>query len=154
MNGKWFWWGNKSNFKGLWKMMYKRYTAYHHLNNLIWVWSPNIGRPISDYYPGDKYVDIVGLDGYTGGQRNWDNNATLQRDMDEITSLSKNRIISFAELGWLPDMDWLETQRPEFVWFLCWWTHLTKENTEEQIKQCYLHPYSINRENINWHSFP
>jgi mannan endo-1,4-beta-mannosidase len=103
----------------LWKLMYNRFTTYHKLNNLIWVWSPNIGNPISNYYPGDNYVDIVGLDGYTDGQRNWDKNSSLQNDIDEILSRSKNRVISFAELGWLPDMGWLETKRPEFVWFLC-----------------------------------
>jgi len=43
MNGVWFWWGNKKGKDGiakLWQLMYDRYTNYHHLNNLIWVWEP------------------------------------------------------------------------------------------------------------------
>jgi mannan endo-1,4-beta-mannosidase len=154
MNGDWFWWGNKTNFRELWKIMFDRYTTYHQLNNLIWVWSPNIGHSLSDYYPGDDYVDIIGLDGYTGGQRNWDKDTALQKDIDEIKSLSKNGVISFTELGWLPDMDWLETQRPEFVWFLCWWTHLEAENTKEWIRQVYHHYYAINRDRVHWNSNP
>ena len=154
MNGNWFWWGAKPDFEHLWKLMYNRFTTFHKLNNLIWVWSPNIGNPISNYYPGDNYVDIVGLDGYTDGQRNWDKNSELQNDIDEILSRSKNRIISFAELGWLPDMNWLETKRPEFVWFLCWWTHITDKNTETEIKQVYDHPHAINRDRVNWNSIP
>jgi len=153
MNGTWFWWGNKSNFKNLWKLMYERFTVFHQLNNLIWVWSPNIGRPIADYYPGDSLVDMVGLDGYTNGLRNWDNTKEIQDDIDETKSLSKSGSISFAELGWLPDMDWLENQRPEFVWFLCWWTHITKENSEEEIRKVYNHHYSITRDEVNWRSY-
>jgi mannan endo-1,4-beta-mannosidase len=38
-------------------------------SNVIWVWSPNIRwqpgvRNLAALYPGDKYVDIVGIDGY------------------------------------------------------------------------------------------
>ena len=39
--GKWFWWGAKSNSAAisLYSLMYDRYTNYHKINNLIWVWS-------------------------------------------------------------------------------------------------------------------
>ena len=49
MNGVWFWWGNRKGENGiikLWKMMYDRYTNYHHLNNLLWVWGANGLRDI------------------------------------------------------------------------------------------------------------
>lgn len=153
MNGSWFWWGNKSNFKDLWKIMYERYTNYHDLNNLIWVWSPNINRKISEFYPGDDYVDLVGLDGYTGGLKNWDNDASLKKDINELKSLGKDGSISFTELGWLPEMEWLEAKRPEFIWFLCWWTHITTKNTKEEIQRVYHHPYAINRDRVNWKQF-
>lgn len=154
MNGDWFWWGNKTNFTALWKLMFDRYTFHHCLNNLIWVWSPNIGFPISDYYPGDKYADIVGIDGYTAGERNWDKDSELQEDIEKLITFSKNGVAAFAELGWLPDMDWLKMQRPEFIWFLCWWTHIEKHNTEEEIMQVYNHHYSITRDEVNWSSVP
>ena len=75
MNGVWFWWGNKKGENGitkLWKMMYDRFTNYHHLNNLIWVWGANGLRDIpfdeaydyKDYYPGANYVDVLGADVY------------------------------------------------------------------------------------------
>jgi hypothetical protein len=39
-----------------------------HATNVKWVWSPNVacgGKcPFNAYYPGDKWVDWVGLDGY------------------------------------------------------------------------------------------
>jgi mannan endo-1,4-beta-mannosidase len=152
MNGGWFWWGAKPEFKTLWKLMYDRFTIYHGLNNLIWVWAPNIYNPIAEFYPGDDYVDIVGMDGYPNGVRNWDQEKVLQSELDEIKALSKNGVIALSEVGWLPDTDWLESKRPEIVWFLCWWTHLTDENTKTQIKQVYHHPYAINRGRVNWRS--
>lgn len=38
--------------------------------NAEWVWAPNIddgGLPFSQYFPGDDWVDAVGLDGYNWG---------------------------------------------------------------------------------------
>ena len=52
-------------------------TAWHRVHqiftsvgatNVSWVWSPNIdsdgGTTWDDYYPGDSYVDWIGVDGY------------------------------------------------------------------------------------------
>jgi hypothetical protein len=39
-------------------------------SNVEWVWAPNVdygGRPFTQFYPGDDYVDYVGLDGYNWG---------------------------------------------------------------------------------------
>jgi hypothetical protein len=38
--------------------------------NVRWVWSPNVdygGRPFTAFFPGDNWVDYVGLDGYNWG---------------------------------------------------------------------------------------
>jgi hypothetical protein len=40
--------------------------------NVIWNWSPNVwyyGQkyPFAEYYPGDAYVDLIGIDGYNWG---------------------------------------------------------------------------------------
>ncbi|MGN1339187.1 MAG: glycosyl hydrolase [Oscillospiraceae bacterium] len=52
-----YWWcGSPKNFKWLWQLVFDRLDKYHSLNNMIWVW--NGSDP--DYYPGDKYCDIVG----------------------------------------------------------------------------------------------
>jgi mannan endo-1,4-beta-mannosidase len=68
MNGGWFWWGAKdpAAFIALWRHMFDYFTKTKGLHNLIWAFSPNHGqRPATDYYPGDAYVDLVGLDAYT-----------------------------------------------------------------------------------------
>jgi mannan endo-1,4-beta-mannosidase len=67
MNGNWFWWGDKDpeTFVKLWRKMFDYFTYTRGLNNLIWVYGPNHGWNAADYYPGDRYVDLVGLDAYT-----------------------------------------------------------------------------------------
>ncbi len=67
MNGGWFWWGAKepTTFIRVWRQMFDYFTKTKGLNNLLWVYSPNHGDKTADYYAGDHYVDIVGLDAYT-----------------------------------------------------------------------------------------
>ncbi|WP_432174883.1 glycoside hydrolase family 26 protein [Streptomyces sp. Tue6028] len=72
MNGDWEEWGSTETTP-------REYVrAWRHLHdvfedagatNVIWTWSPNIVEPgthkdLSPYYPGDNYVDWVGLVGY------------------------------------------------------------------------------------------
>jgi mannan endo-1,4-beta-mannosidase len=64
MNGDWFWWDGKdpATFKKLWHQMFDYFTRTKGLNNLLWVYAPNHGTNTADYYPGNGYVDLVGLD--------------------------------------------------------------------------------------------
>jgi hypothetical protein len=77
MNGGWFPWsegvnGNKSGeYVTAWRHVHDIFTAAG-ATNVSWVWCPNID-PTNDFqnleslYPGDKYVDWTGLDGYNWG---------------------------------------------------------------------------------------
>ncbi len=67
MNGGWFWWGAQepATFIKAWRQMFDYFTQNKGLHNLLWVYSPNKGSHTADYYPGDGYADLVGLDAYT-----------------------------------------------------------------------------------------
>ena len=40
--------------------------------NVEWVWCPNNGNyPYKGFYPGDRYVDWVGVDGYNWTRAPW-----------------------------------------------------------------------------------
>jgi hypothetical protein len=77
MNGGWFPWsegvnGNKSGeYVTAWRHVHDIFTAVG-ATNVSWVWCPNVD-PTNDFqnleslYPGDKYVDWTGLDGYNWG---------------------------------------------------------------------------------------
>jgi hypothetical protein len=76
MNGKWFPWheGVNGNNSGeavkAWRHVHDIFTSVG-TTNATWVWCPNVeysgSTPLSTVYPGDAYVDWVGLDGYNWG---------------------------------------------------------------------------------------
>ena len=71
MNGAWFWWSRQTpdDFSALWQHMFSYFTKERGLNNLLWGYSPNVNgskesNPVTYFWPGDAYVDVVGLDKY------------------------------------------------------------------------------------------
>ncbi len=77
MNANRFWWGvsvngktiDASYFANLWIYMYEYYQEIG-LDSVVWVYSPNNANGFIDVmytYPGDDYVDLVGLDRYSDG---------------------------------------------------------------------------------------
>ncbi|MBI2864678.1 MAG: beta-mannanase [Chloroflexi bacterium] len=56
------------SYVAAWRYVHDIFTRVG-ATNAIWVWSPNVGFnvPLADMYPGDGYVDWMGLDGYNGG---------------------------------------------------------------------------------------
>jgi mannan endo-1,4-beta-mannosidase len=71
MNGGWAWWHRQSqeDFVALWRHMFDYFTHEKGLDNLLWAYTPMVNATEWDYramhfYPGDEYVDIVGLDKY------------------------------------------------------------------------------------------
>jgi mannan endo-1,4-beta-mannosidase len=150
MNGVWFWWGNRKGEDGitkLWKMMYDRYTNYHHLNNLIWVWGANGMRDIpfdeayeyKDYYPGPEYVDVLGADVYHFDYEQNDYNALLQ--------LANGKPIALTETGELPKPEILGVQ-PQWAWFMVWTSWLWTDNTRDRVKQVYNMPRTLNHNEV------
>ena len=76
MNGNWFAWDGAHNGKRpsgyikAWRRMHRIFRE-HGAGNVAWVWGPNwnSGPDVSwnqfeHYYPGDAYVDWVGVSGY------------------------------------------------------------------------------------------
>ena len=87
MNGTWYPWstdvtggipnGNaRGQFVSMWRHIHDIFDR-EHATNVIWDWGPNVvyygqRHPLADFYPGDRYVDLVGLDGYNWGDvKSW-----------------------------------------------------------------------------------
>lgn len=76
MNGNWYPWGNSKNdpatYKKMWKHVHDIFEE-EGATNVVWVWSPNntdefgSSDTILAYYPGDAYVDWVGVSGFNWG---------------------------------------------------------------------------------------
>ncbi len=69
--GSWFWWGGNFCTADEYKALYRLTRDYiendRGLDNLLWAYSPNSEIDSLAYfsrYPGDRYVDILGVDHY------------------------------------------------------------------------------------------
>ncbi|WP_369248596.1 glycoside hydrolase family 26 protein [Streptomyces sp. R41] len=67
-----FWWAGQdpSAYRKLWRLTHDYLVDRRGLHNLIFVWAPNswdgaYGRQPRAYYPGGRYVDVVGVDDYS-----------------------------------------------------------------------------------------
>ena len=73
----------------------------------MWVWSPNAQdvpsqswNHYTNYYPGDAYVDWVGIDGYNWGGRAWKSFATRFGSANGIyADYARRKPIMIAEYG-------------------------------------------------------
>jgi hypothetical protein len=72
MNGDWYPWGTTgatpAQFVAAWRLIYGLFAGVG-ASNVIWVWNPNdiVAAPqvqLQSYWPGDAYVDWVGITGY------------------------------------------------------------------------------------------
>jgi hypothetical protein len=82
-NGNWYPWGTTgttaATFVAAWKHIHDLFAQVG-ATNVIWIWDPNDIWPVPNvslkqYYPGDSYVDWVGVTGYwsqSGGPDSYD----------------------------------------------------------------------------------
>lgn len=70
MNGEWFAWGQNANYASAWRYLVNRMRS-NGVTNVKFLWAVNTISAYSPdpapYYPGDEYVDYVGVDGYNHG---------------------------------------------------------------------------------------
>ncbi|MCI1785110.1 MAG: glycoside hydrolase family 26 protein [Bacteroidales bacterium] len=113
--GGWFWWGASNctadQYVALWKMTHDYLAGKRKLGGrMLWAFSPNSPFDSVKYlerYPGDKYVDILGLDCYR-----YDDGyvSEMKKCLDTVSALgkSKGKIIAVTETGYegVPDADW------------------------------------------------
>jgi len=69
--GSWFWWGgnlcSEEQYKALYRLTHDYMVKEKGLKNIVWAYSPNSGlteKSLLSRYPGDEYVDIIGVDHY------------------------------------------------------------------------------------------
>ncbi len=71
MNGNWYPWGSTdaspASFVAAWRLIHALFAGAG-ATNVIWIWNPNVisasPTPLQPYYPGNSYVDWIGLTGY------------------------------------------------------------------------------------------
>jgi hypothetical protein len=120
MTGNWFWWCRQPRYKDLWIQMYNRFTTYHKLNNLLWVYSVNHYNQgetwYKDMYPGNEYVDILGVDVYLEYGHSY-----AKYVHDDLITLGGGKPIGITENGKMPEVATLKSEQPKYVFWCTWW---------------------------------
>jgi hypothetical protein len=98
MYGTWYPWargvaGNNSyRIKAVWRRVVRIFREWG-ADNVQWVWTPNVNTggefPFRDLYPGDRWVDWVGFDGF-----NW----ALRGEWNSFTDIVDNTYEELAKL--------------------------------------------------------
>ena len=108
----WYWWGTDSTaYLWLYNFIYERFTEYHDLSNILWVWDGES----SEFYPGDDKVDIVGMDLYTNYDISGNN-----RMLDAIGYTIRCKPTALTECGSVPDPDLIARDNAYWLWFALW----------------------------------
>lgn len=115
-SGSWFWWGEQwctsEEYKELWRFTVQYLRDVKGLHNLLFCYSPDVVSDEAHYlerYPGDEFVDILGLDNYKDFRRNG-NPEDFPARLDMLVKLAnqKNKIAALTETGveTIPQADW------------------------------------------------
>lgn len=143
-NGRWFWWGagGPEPFTKLWRMMFENFTIKHHLNNLIWIFSPGAETDLAAWYPGDAYVDIIGQDHYPMD----DNHKAAADVFNELQQMTcGEKLIALGENGPIPDPALIIKEHAGWLFFTTWsGSILFEKTTPEQLRAYYNNPYVLN----------
>ena len=112
--GSWFWWGGRlcsaREYQELYRMTWLYFVKERGLANLLWCYSPNgncTPQEYMDRYPGDEFVDMVGVDTYefVGGGSLEEASVRYQEELKgALTSLAAigmehHKLMCLAETG-------------------------------------------------------
>lgn len=114
--GGWFWWGRPhctaEEYKILWRFTVDYLKNEKQVHNLLYCYSTDVFKDEADYmefYPGDEYVDILGLDDYhdlsvKGKSEDLVRRLRLLVEMAE----QRGKVPAFSETGQeaIPDEKW------------------------------------------------
>jgi mannan endo-1,4-beta-mannosidase len=155
--GAWFWWGAKGPEAcvKLWKLLYDRLTNFHKINNLIWIWTTSDSPKALNWYPGDDYVDILGVDVYLS-----DGDYSVSSAMfDNLRNIFKGKkMLAMSENGTLPDPEKMKEQEARWLYNCTWVGDFIfdgKKNSQTQINYFFNHSEVTTLDELpaNWSTF-
>jgi mannan endo-1,4-beta-mannosidase len=137
-DGGWFWWGkphtSREDFIAVWQFTVSYLKDTLGVHNFIYAFSPdnrfNTTEEYLERYPGDDYVDLLGMDDYAdfGRDGKYDLEAGLKKlKIFSDLAIEKKKLAAFTETG-------LESiPNPK------WWTDvLLKTLKAEKLELCYV----------------
>lgn len=137
MTGNWFWWciyqngGEKiyaTNWANLWRYIHDYVEDKLGCANIVWSYSTANAETLYPY-PGDEYADIVGIDWYTSGNREINQNSTYEKLMTagKPTGLTEfggpAPSTGYSCESFLGDMKWMISKDLDLAFFTVWTTN-------------------------------
>ncbi|MBN2009757.1 T9SS type A sorting domain-containing protein [candidate division KSB1 bacterium] len=104
--GNWFWWGRGNctaqEYNQIWQFTIDYLTNEKNVHNLLFAISPSPFKNEAEYlerYPGDKYVDVLGVDDYDNYYSgNYANGFRMLRTIVQMAD-ERNKIAALTEMG-------------------------------------------------------
>jgi mannan endo-1,4-beta-mannosidase len=118
LDGSWFWWGKshctREEFVTLWRFTVTYLRDSLHVHNFLYAFSPdnqfNTEEQYLDRYPGDEFVDMLGMDNYgdMGRDRYAPDKAILKLKILSDYARRKGKLAAFTETGLesIPNQTW------------------------------------------------
>ncbi|MDZ7721881.1 MAG: glycosyl hydrolase [candidate division KSB1 bacterium] len=114
-NGAWFWWGvgscTRKQYIDLWRFTVEYLRDTKNVHNLLYAYSPSAYVSDAEYldrYPGDDYVDILGLDCYS--LYSSDQIPTFRAQITRLNRMaaSRGKVPALTETGYesIPIKNW------------------------------------------------
>lgn len=131
--GRWFWWSatcTPQQYIALWKLLYDRMVNVNGVKNCLWVWNIERSKELcqqkndwsspatltADWYPGDAYVDVIGVDVYNRG-----GNTAASDFYNKIVELmGTNKILALSETDYIPDINDMKTDGAMWSYWMPW----------------------------------
>ncbi len=157
MNHGGFWYGRRDpeSYRKLFRLTVDYLTITSKLHNLIVVYSPNRGKRVKDYYPGDDYVDVVGVDTYH------DPPLLLEDEYSQLKSFGKP--FALTEVGWSANetiemftrdgstdiIGAIKNVTPSAVWWSSW-SRNNSPSRQIGSRKLYDDPAVMTRDEVDW----
>lgn len=161
--GQWFWWGeDAATFKRLWVDMFNRFRDAG-LDNLIWVWTSQVSD-ISKWYPGDEYVDIIGVDIYGGTAEKAQSENLAEPSYDFVKLSQTGKILTLSECGYnssnksrVAKISAQTAAGIHWSWFMPWYDDVKSDEKKRDSDNAWWHHAddvwwndAINSDNVLW----
>jgi mannan endo-1,4-beta-mannosidase len=173
-DGDWFWWGRShctvDEFKTLWRFTVTYLRDSMQVHNFIYAFSPdnrfNTEAEFTERYPGNGYVDMVGMDNYGdwGRDGKYDLEAGIKKLQIVSAFAEKNgKLAAFTETGLesIPNTAWwtetllrsILAAKVKLAYVLVWRNDITSPThyyapfpgqvSEKDFLQFYQHPVTL-----------
>lgn len=174
LDGYWFWWGRNycsvDEFKSLWRFTVSYLRDSLKVHNFIYAFSPDCTftteEEFTERYPGNKWVDMVGMDDYADfgryGRYNLDSGYHRLKIVSGFAN-KNNKLAAFTETGLesIPNEQWwtqvllktLQRSNLGFCYVLVWrndrsspthyYAPFPSHVSEKDFLEFYKHPYTL-----------